>query len=104
MGPIPDELLLSVDWPDARRTSADTTRVRGRTEPGARVRIQGTELIDVMAGQDGRFEATVPLKEGNNALVVEAVGVLGGSVAVEEVVVRDVQGPRLRANVGYKGP
>lgn len=105
VGPIPESLLLAVAWPEVARTRADTARVSGTSEPGARVTVQGgASVVVTVAGPDGRFEAVVPLAEGDNPLRVGARGVLGAETDVAVVsITRDTQVP-IRATVEVGGP
>lgn len=66
-------VLLSVNWPDARTEKA-RTMIRGRADVGARIAING-QTTDVDA--NGRFKATIPLTEGDNAIVVTATDLRG---------------------------
>jgi hypothetical protein len=105
VGPVPEELLLAVDWPQEARTRARTTTVTGFTQPGARIRLSGSfgERM-VTANADGAFVADVPLAEGENPVAVEAIDVLGRSTAVEGTLpTRDTQGPSFRGGVDYGG-
>lgn len=101
VSPIPSELLLSVQWPAETRTRAGTTRVSGRTEPGARVIVgHGEGAVEVVADASGAFVADVPLVEGTNRIEVRAVSVLGTAADVEQVVQRDTRGPSFQGQVG----
>ena len=103
IGPIPDELLLEVAWPEASRTRDERSRVSGRTAPGALVTLEGPfGRQEVRADDTGRFEAEVPLAEGSNALVVKAVDLLGQAADVQGLLqTRDTQGPTFRGGVEY---
>ena len=95
VSPIPESLLLEVAWPEAARTREAEVMVRGRTDPGAEVRI-GTagRWTTVVAGSDGRFVASVPLNEGKNPLQVVSQDPLGRSSVEQGEVVRDSEPPR----------
>jgi hypothetical protein len=103
IGPIPDELLLEVAWPDTARTRDAKSLVTGRTEPGARVTLDGPfGRRVVVADEKGRFEAEVPLEEGSNELVVNATDVLGQETDVRGVLqTRDTRGPTFKGGVEY---
>ncbi|TNE89103.1 MAG: hypothetical protein EP330_11735 [Deltaproteobacteria bacterium] len=98
--PIPEDLLLDVDWPTDKRTRAASTEVRGTTAPGARVVVRGgSEEVRAEASLDGSFVAHLSLVEGKNPVTVEATDLFGEKVAVEVVLVRDTQGPVFRGGV-----
>lgn len=96
--PIPEALLLAVEWPESGRTRAPTERVRGTTAPGASVVAEGAfGRRAVRAGSDGTFTLDLPLEEGPNAVTVRAEDLLGGSSSVAgELPTRDTTGPALR--------
>ncbi len=88
VSPVSSDLLLAVTWPEARRTKEPTTRVTGMTVPSATVNVRGGgKVVQVRADRTGRFEAEVPLLEGDNPLSVEATDVLGNVASVEGVTV-----------------
>jgi hypothetical protein len=89
--PIPQELLLSVIWPDDDRLDGHA-RIKGRAQPSSRVNVNGVET-DV--GADGSFRAVVPLKVGKNHVQVDAEDILGRSKAVDKVVTRAASAPTL---------
>ena len=72
--PIPKAVLLKVVDPGKRIISAKRITVRGRTDPGARVEING-RLARVNA--KGRFRMRVPLEEGPNRIVVVSLDASG---------------------------
>jgi hypothetical protein len=71
---ISEDVFLSVVWPGGGDRTADKAPVSGRVDPGATVRINGAPA-DVDRG--GRFGATVPLRDGNNAVEVEVEDAAG---------------------------
>jgi FecR protein/Glucodextranase, domain B len=78
---IPEEVLLSVVWPEAERHGArgmaDGKRegvVAGRARPSSAVTVNGAP---VLVAADGRFQARVPLRVGANPLEVEAEDLSG---------------------------
>jgi hypothetical protein len=104
IGPVPTELLLDVPWPSGAPTRDATARVIGVTAPGARLRIRGRfpGEVAVVAGADGRFEATVPLVEGPNDVEVLAFDALGRERRVDGVVAnRDTTGPAFNGGAVY---
>jgi Glucodextranase, domain B/FecR protein len=74
---IPSSLLLKVALPARGTVNTPKLLVKGDTEPGAAVEVQG-RIIRVDAA--GHFEVQVPLIEGRNPLTVRAQGV-GGKAA-----------------------
>lgn len=105
VGPIPDDLLLTVQWPEKRRTRARKGEVTGSTTAGARVQVQGAfGTLQVRADEKGRFRAEVPLAEGDNPVEVSAVDLFGAEAEVRGVLqTRDTSPPKLRGSVEY-GP
>lgn len=96
-GPIPDEAVLGVDWPDEERTRAETLLVSGTTAPGARVELRGGgEAVLVQADEAGRFRAEVPLAEGDHPLTVVSTDPFGNRVEDETRIVVDRTAPVLR--------
>ena len=77
--PLPTSLLLKVEWPDGRLRT-HTLILDGRTEPGARVQVEGRH---VAVDRDGRYRAEVRLREGTNRLTVRARDV--GGLTREEI-------------------
>lgn len=69
---VPGSLLLKVDWPVDRTRRERELVVRGQTEPGSRVEVDGVSLTP---DAQGRFERKVQLKEGRNTVDVRAVSV-----------------------------
>jgi len=72
---IPSSLLLKVALPGRSVVNKSKLVVVGTTEPGARVEVGGHM---VKADEKGRFETTLKLKEGRNAIDVKghSVGAL----------------------------
>ncbi|MEZ4240855.1 MAG: Ig-like domain-containing protein [Myxococcota bacterium] len=106
VGPVPEELLLAVDWPSEARTRAESSTVSGKTQPGARVRLQGAFGVrTVVANADGRFVAQLPLAEGDNPIEVSATDPLGQAATVEGMLqTRDTRGPSFSGGVDYDPP
>lgn len=103
LSPIPDDLLLSVQWPDESRTRLTTTQVQGTTAPGSWVHVDGGQgAVDVMADAQGHFVADVGLLEGTNALSVKATDQLGKPSAVQQFALEvDRRGPVFRGGIEY---
>ncbi|MFT4622438.1 MAG: hypothetical protein ACI8PZ_001094 [Myxococcota bacterium] len=105
LGPVPEDLLLEVAWPEAERTRASVSVVEGTTAPGAEVTIRGAfDPVVVRADGDGRFQAEVRLGEGDNRVDVVAVDPLGreSEVMAGSLQVRDTRGPRWKGGVSYE--
>src|SRR5690606_32550816 len=104
IGPIPEGVLLQVEWPEAATTRADRARVAGTTSPGALVRLVSATgaAVEGRARGDGRFVADVPLVEGVNEVRVGAVDLLGRQAdAPGRLPDRDTIGPSFRGGVRY---
>ena len=84
---------ISLVWPfEGALLNENATEVRGRTEPGATVRVNG--VLAEMAGGD--FTANVPLAtEGQNDLTVEAWDAVWNRATQNRSVVRDTRKPEL---------
>jgi hypothetical protein len=106
LGPVPEELLLAVDWPQEARTRSERTTVSGSTQPGARVTLRGSFGVrTVTANVEGEFVAELPLLEGDNPIEVEAVDLVGRETRVEGMLqTRDTRGPSFHGGVDYGGP
>jgi hypothetical protein len=88
---IPDELLLSVFWPE-RDKQEGSTDVRGKTRVSTRVRVNG-KPIDVKP--DGSFATPVPLGMGDNQISVEAEDILGRRKTISNTIRREPRAPVL---------
>ncbi len=105
LGPVPEELLLQVVWPEESRTRDTVTRVAGTTAPGAVVTIHGAlpEPVTVRADGVGMFTAEVALVEGENRLDIQAVDPLGRKSPVRvSALDRDTRGPSWQGDVRYE--
>lgn len=102
-GPIPDTLLLTVDWPgDTRRERAEVT---GSTDPGAMVRLETSGgTTEVRADHHGRFATEVPLVEGDNEVHVNVTDLVGNTAGATSTVKRDSRAPAFRIGVEYEPP
>jgi len=102
VGAVPSELLLHVDWPSWNTTKEERVALEGTTDPGARVTARaGERRVDGRAGPDGRFELVVPLQQGDNAVVVEAQGVMGRVRRDEGDLERDDQEPTAEIEIRF---
>lgn len=95
LGAIPAELLLEVSWPSGGPLREDSVVLKGKTNSFANVRVVGAAAdVDARAGPDGRFELSVPLAEGENAVRVQATDVLGEEAEQSGQVSRDSTAPK----------
>jgi hypothetical protein len=88
--PFPPELRVDNPY-DGMQTNEPTISVRGVTELGATVMVNGVEVI--VAGT--LFVAMVDLVEGPNTITVEAFDALGNSMDEKMEVVLDTKPPYL---------
>lgn len=89
--PIPQEILLSVIWPEDDRVVAQA-KVKGKAQASSRVNVNGVETeVDA----EGAFHASVPLKIGKNHVQVDAEDILGRTKSVEKIVNRAAPPPSL---------
>ncbi|HET6282851.1 MAG TPA: hypothetical protein VFH73_17940 [Polyangia bacterium] len=70
---IPEDVLLSVVWPDGER-HGEQAAINGQVGPSSLVTVNGTP---VAVSPDGRFAAAIPLREGSNVVNVEAEDLSG---------------------------
>jgi hypothetical protein len=90
---IPEELLLSVIWPDDDRVEAQV-KLRGKTRGSSRVRINGAEIP---VAEDGGFGTPVPLQIGPNRVKIDVEDITGRKKSVDKVVRRAARAPSLQA-------
>jgi hypothetical protein len=86
---IPEEVLLNVVWPSGERHGAEA-EIAGRAAPSTTVSVNGARTS---VGPDGRFTVTVPLREGKNAVAVEAEDAAGRTRRDETTLVRRTPHP-----------
>ena len=72
--PIPLSIMLRVANPKRLKQTERTTTIKGQTDIVAKVRIND---ISAPVGQDGRFEVTIPLKNGRNPIEIVATTAYG---------------------------
>jgi hypothetical protein len=89
--PIPEEILLSVIWPEDDRLDGQA-RIKGKAQASSKVNVNGVET-DV--GPDGTFRATIPLKIGRNHVQIDAEDIVGRTKSVDRVVIRAAKAPPL---------
>jgi hypothetical protein len=103
IGPVPDNLLLDIEWPGAQVTRNKVGYLLGNTSPGATVQVEGDfgELWE-RADAEGRFEMEIPLGEGANDVRVRAVDIFGNEDSVTGALAdRDSKIPPVRVGVGF---
>jgi len=105
IGPISDELLLSVVWPEMDRTRREGTTIQGVTAPRAEVTVTGAfGSLQTRANGAGEFELEIPLSEGDNPVKVTAKSLMGEEVVQDGTLpTRATKGPTFRGGVEY-GP
>ena len=89
--PIPQEILLSVIWPEDDRVGKQA-RIKGKAQFSSRVNVNG---VETEVGPDGSFRATVPLKVGKNRVQVDAEDIVGRTKSIDRVVTRSSPPPTL---------
>jgi hypothetical protein len=92
--PVPDEVFVSVDWPEREQRGA-RAMVRGVTEPGTTVMVNG---VPTPVAADGSFAAPVTLREGRNPIEVRAEDVAGRERTLRDAVNARTAGPPLEAD------
>jgi hypothetical protein len=70
---IAEDVLLTVTWPAGERHE-ERLAVQGTAKPGSLVRVNGAPAA---VDKTGHFTATVPLRDGPNAVDVEAEDAVG---------------------------
>ncbi len=81
---IPEEVLLQVVWPEGEH-HADSATIEGHATSASLVTINGTPTA---VGEDGRFRATLPLREGANRVNVQAEDLAGRTRAATGTITR----------------
>jgi len=90
--PIPGSVLLRVQWPADGTLRRKRLVITGVTSPGAHVAIDDQFTT---ADADGRFEAEVGLREGENALNVRARDVGGATREAKREIRVDTTAPKV---------
>ena len=103
IGPVPQSLLLNVEWPRVARTRETHTLLTGTTTPGAQVQVEGDLGVRrVRADGSGAFELELPLSEGTNGVRITALDLFGNRADVDgELQTRDTKGPSFSGGVRY---
>ncbi|RMH38032.1 MAG: hypothetical protein D6689_20385 [Deltaproteobacteria bacterium] len=98
--PIPPSLFLKVKAPGRVARSREVT-LRGRTAPGAVIRINGER---VAVDPSGAFEHSVALREGRNRVDVETRDATGRARTSQVDVEVDTTGPAVGGDVVWGAP
>ncbi len=94
--PIPEELLLSVVWPEIEQNEARVP-LRGQARPSTQIRING---VDTETGPDGSFAVSIPLAVGANRIEVEAEDMAGRKKTTATTIRRTAKAPKLEQAAG----
>ena len=96
--PLSESLLFDVEWPEEKETRDSTVEVAGTTDPYATVTLgSGSDAVRVRADRDGRFRATVPLREGENDIQLRVRDVSGREATRRQALSRDTTAPTIEA-------
>jgi hypothetical protein len=94
---IPENVFLQVVWPEGER-HGDTAKIEGHVRRASLVTINGAQTA---VGDDGRFTATVPLRDGANRVAVQAEDLVGHRrEAATTLVRRATRPPKLAPEPG----
>jgi hypothetical protein len=103
--PAPEKLLLDVNWPTTATTRSAEVVVEGRTDPYAMIIVgEGEQRVQMRADINGLFQASVPLKEGENGLELTVRDVMGREVIQKRKVNRDSTAPIVQGAEVVWGP
>ena len=94
--PIPEQLLLSVIWPEDDKAEG-ASPIRGRASPSSRVRVNGEETP---VAPDGTFVAHVQVSAPQTRVHVEAEDISGRQKAVDKILRRPPRAPSLQPSGG----
>ena len=93
--PIPDSVLLQVQWPTAPTTKR-RIEVAGTADPGSRLRVDG-KLVQV--DPTGKFATQMQLKQGENHFVIVAEDMSGRTIKEQSpAIVRTLKKPTLQVD------
>jgi hypothetical protein len=95
---IPSSLYLKVQKPRRRVQRSKELTVKGETEPGAVISVNG---VRVAVGADGEFSTVVALDEGKNKVEVETRHVTGEKKGADIAVTVDSKGPKVDGEVKW---
>jgi hypothetical protein len=83
-------MTFEVAWPENVSTREAEISVRGRTDPGAEVRLNSQGAWQtIVADRSGNFEMVIPLAEGTNPLRVISRDPMGRESEETHEVIRD---------------
>jgi len=104
IAPIPEGLLLDVEWPQLVATREEELFLEGRTAPFAAVSVVVHDRsMSLRAGADGRFRAPFQLSEGGNPVSVVVRDALGNHQQTSRAFERTSMPPPLNIQVDW-GP
>jgi hypothetical protein len=92
--PIPEQLLLSVIWPE-EETSDGIAKIKGHASPSSRIWVNRQE---VPVGPDGNFQAPVPSAGTKTPIRVDAEDISGRKKSESRVMRRTPSSPHLEAS------
>lgn len=92
--PIPEQLLLSVIWPE-EETSDGIAKLKGHASPSSRIWVNRQE---VPVGPDGNFQAPVPSAGAKTPIRVDAEDISGRKKSESRVMRRTPSSPHLEAS------
>jgi uncharacterized protein (UPF0548 family) len=90
--PIPEQILLSVIWPEDDKAES-VSKIRGRASPSSRVRVNGEEIP---VQSNGSFQTHVPVAETPTHVRLDVEDILGRQTAVDKVLRRPPRAPSLQ--------
>lgn len=96
--PIPPSLYLKVQKPRRRVQRSKELEVKGTTEPGAVISVNG---VRVAVGPNGEFSTVVALDEGKNEVEVGTRDVTGRTEEAGISVTVDSRGPKVDGEVKW---
>ena len=94
--PMPEQLLLSVIWPEDDKPEG-ASQIRGHASPSSRVRVNGEETP---VAPDGTFVAHVQVSAPQTRVHVEAEDISGRQKAVDKILRRPPRAPSLQPSGG----
>ncbi len=86
-------VLLAVEWPEAKLTNRTEVQLSGKVEIGSRVTIQGKVI---QPNAKGEFTTQVTLRPGKQQLAVVATDVLGRKKKQATTVTHDAKAPHVK--------
>jgi hypothetical protein len=92
--PIPEDLLLSVIWPEISPPDGRVA-LAGKVRPSSKVKVNGA---DAEVAPDGSFSTALPLTVGSHKVDVEAQDIVGRKKTVSRVLRRPPPTPSLESD------